>query len=317
MKRSKAALLLALILTLTLCGCGLKLPAPSKPALSAGGTDGSYSFGSGELTDKVERIEIEWSSGKLELAQQEGSSIRIDERSQTELTEKQKVHWRVDGTTLHIWYSDPKTVDILDFNFGVSKDLTVTLPESLRLDAMEIGVASSEVRGIVNADKLTVDSASGSIELTTDASELEVDTASGDVRIRHSGELKKADFDTASGAVEGVLGNVSELSAGSASGDLRFSMLSAEKVEVDTASGKVLLSCGNTPAALDVETASGNVELTLPGDADFRMEVDTASGKFRSEIPLAMQDDEYLAGSGRGEIEISTASGDITLKSGS
>ncbi len=315
MKLKKIAVLLVLT-SVCLCGCALRPGGTDQKLLSAGGLNGEYSFGSGELTDKVERIEIEWSSGKLELAQHDGNAIRIEERCGAELSEEQKVHWRVDGTTLRIWFSKPNTFDLINLNSG-KKELTVTLPESLRLNAAEISVASAKVCGTVNADKLTVDSSSGSIELTTDAAELEVDTASGDARIRHSGELKKADFDTASGAVDAVLGDVGELGAGSASGRMAISARSLDTAELSSASGNIRLACESTPANVEIDTASGSVELTLPKNADFRMEVDTASGKFRSEIPLAMQDDEYLAGSGRGEIEISTASGDITLKSGS
>ena len=315
MKLKKITALLALI-SVCLCGCALRPAGTNQKILSAGGINGEYSFGSGELTDKVERIEIEWASGKLNLAQHDGNAICIEERCGAELPEEQKVHWRVDGTTLHIWFSKPNTFDLINLNSG-KKELTVTLPESLRLDALEIDAASAGISGTANAGKLRVDTASGPVTVTTDAEDVAVDTASGSVRLNHSGEAKRVELNTASGEILAELGNIAELDADSASGKLAFTARSLGTAEISSASGDVHLTCDSTPTELEIDTASGAVTLTLPGDADFRMEVDTASGKFRSEIPLAMQDDEYLAGSGRGEIEISTASGDITLKSGS
>lgn len=311
MKRN-LCMILAAVLVLTLGGCAWRVKIPAKATLSPGGTTGETSFGSGEVSEKIERIEIDWASGKVQLAQHDGSSIKIEERSNTELKQDERVHWRVDGTTLRIWLREPNGFDLLNF---AKKELTLTLPETLRLDEIEIDVASAEVRGSVNAKKLSVDTASGKIDLTADASELKAGTASGEVRIHHSGTLEKAAFDTSSGAVTAELGDVRYLKADTASGDLTFRLTGAEKVELESASGKVRAVCDTTPDRLEVDTASGDVELTLPKDADFRLELDTASGKFRSEIPLAMQDDEYLAGSGKGEFEISTASGDITIKS--
>ena len=311
MKRN-LCMILAAVLVLTLGGCAWKVKLPAKAALSPGGTAGDASFGSGEITEKIERIELEWSSGRVELAQHGGSTVKIEERSSAELKQDERVHWRVDGTTLRIWFREPNGFDLLNF---AKKELTLTLPETLRLDAMEISVASAEVRGSVNAEKLTVDSASGAVELTTDASELEADTASGEVRIHHSGTLEKAAFDTSSGAVTAELGDVRYLKADTASGDLTFRLTIAERVEIGSASGKVCAVCDTAPDRLEVDTASGDVELTLPKDADFRLELDTASGKFVSEIPLSIQGEHYVAGSGKADFEIGTASGDITIRS--
>ena len=65
---------------------------------------------------------------------------------------------------------------------------------------------------------------------------------------------------------------------------------------------------------MDVDTTSGKAALFVPGSSDFKAAVDTASGKFDSDISLKKDGDTYTAGSGANQIRIETTSGDIAIK---
>lgn len=331
MRKITGILILAALLLASFCGCTLE----NKPVLSAiGGGDTGYNVGSGEVADKIEKIDIDWASGMLTLRRDKGNTIRIDEPSE-HLEDWQRVHWRVDGTTLHILFDQPSAVDFLNLKWGSVKKLTVTVPESLLLDEYAVSAASAEISGSAEAKTLTVDTASGrvkldcvsddlrvgtasgGVELNCTAAHISVETASGAVVLRHSGEAKRVELDTASGKMEAVLGTVAELDAETSSGNVHISADSVTKADVDTSSGKVTMELGGAPDELEIETASGDVNLTLPKDADFTAEIDTASGKFDCGFAVVMQGDTYICGDGSGKLNIDTASGDITIKKGS
>lgn len=328
MRKITGILILAALLLASFCGCTLE----NKPVLSAiGGGDTGYNVGSGEVSEKIEKIDIDWASGSVTLKRDGGNTIRIDEPSE-KLEDWQKVHWRVEGTTLHILFDQPSAVDFLNLGWGSQKKLTVTVPESLLLDEYAVGAASAEINGSAEAKTLAVDTASGGVkldcvsddlrvgtasggvELNCRAERISVDTASGAVVLRQSGEAKRVEIETASGKMEAVLGTVAELNAESSSGNVHISADSVTKADVDTSSGKVTMELGGAPDELEIETASGDVNLTLPKDADFTVEVDTASGDFTCEFPVLMNGNSYTCGNGSGKISIDTASGDITIQ---
>lgn len=326
MKKRIAILHLAALLVL-LCGCTME----KKIGLPNIGADAGYNVGNGEVTEKIQKIEIDWASGVVTLARDGGNTVRIEEPSEN-LEDWQKVHWRVEGTTLHILFDQPGAVDFLNLDWGSQKKLTVTVPESVLLDEYEISAASAKIGGSVQAktlkvetasggvklecaaDDLRVDTASGGVDLDCTAEKLAVDTASGDVLLRHSGKAEHVEINTASGKVSAILGSVSELAADTASGNVSITADFVRNGDVDSASGKVALELGNSPEKLDVDTASGSVTLTLPRDADFTVEVDTASGDFNCEFAVVMNGDSYTCGSGSGKISIDTASGDIDVR---
>ena len=63
----------------------------------------------------------------------------------------------------------------------------------------------------------------------------------------------------------------------------------------------------------DIGTSSGSVELYMPENADFTLDVDTASGDISWDVPLKRDGDKYVSGNGSGMIEIDTSSGDVRI----
>ena len=127
-----------------------------------------------------------------------------------------------------------------------------------------------------------------------DLSELEIETASADVDVDDV-DMRNLHVETASGNIL-VKGEI-------------------PCIETDTASGWVSISCSETLRELEVDTASGDVDLTVEKDAPFVLEYDTASGTLDNASAIAMEHkgNFHSRGSGGPQLKVETASGDLQL----
>lgn len=102
-----------------------------------------------------------------------------------------------------------------------------------------------------------------------------------------------------------------ELSAEAASADITVAGIGGRELEVDTASGNIIIE--GVWRGIETDTASGNVTLS-PGP-DFKLHFETASGSMdRGSYDLQQKKNNYTAGAGTAVIKVNTASGDLTLK---
>lgn len=181
-----------------------------------------------------------------------------------------------EGETLKIEYCKNTTLtDLKDLKF--SKDLTILVPMDWRGRAVEVDAASAKlfVQDLA-IQEVEVDTASGSSQFDNcTVNTLDIDTASGDVRF--SGQLNQLDCDSASAGIYAELDNV--------------------------------------PYEIDMDTASGSVELVLPKDAGFAVHMDTMSGKFDSDFPYSAKNGVYLSGDGACRIDMSSMSGKVSIRS--
>ena len=162
-------------------------------------------------------------------------------------------------------------------NFSKTKNLTVQLPAELVLNEIE------------------VDTVSAAVEISGGtAIELNLESTSGNFLV--NGSFGKVSAETISGEVT-----------------LEGSFAS---IEVDTTSGNLTVEESGTLAKLDVETVSGDVELSLPATAAFDLRYETASGELDSGGFALKQTsgENYTAGGGGNRFEVETVSGDLTLK---
>ena len=148
-----------------------------------------------------------------------------------------------------------------------------------------------------------ISTASGDVTATDLSGRINLSTASGDVTLQNaSGEI---DASTASGRVK-VTNASGSVRASSASGDV--------EVEIARLEGT---------RDLRFSSASGDVRVRLPGDLDARVHLSTASGHIETDFPIEVKRHEYGGGStargqlggGSRSVRISTASGDVSLKS--
>ena len=180
------------------------------------------------------------------------------------------------GHTLKIQYCRSNTFGDWK-NLKFSKDLTVLVPKNWSGKAIKVDAASAKL----SVQDLTIQ-------------EVEVDTASGSSR-----------FDNCT---------VDTLDVDTASGDVRFSG-NLNRLDCDSASAGIYAELDNVPSEIDMDTASGSVELVLPKDAGFAVHMDTMSGKFDSDFPYSAKNGVYLSGNGACRIDMSSMSGKVSIRS--
>jgi DUF4097 and DUF4098 domain-containing protein YvlB len=170
-------------------------------------------------------------------------------------------------------------------NCDASLRFEVKVPRSVRFNFDKISTASGN---------LTAENVTGHVEMTTASGEVTLSGVSGEIRASSaSGNVKVKD---AAGRV----------SATSASGDVEVELT---RVEGD---GDMRFS-----------TASGNVHVRLPASIDATVEMSTVSGSLETNLPIEVREDEHGPGKrARGQLgggsrllKISSASGDVSLKS--
>jgi DUF4097 and DUF4098 domain-containing protein YvlB len=148
-----------------------------------------------------------------------------------------------------------------------------------------------------------------------------ISTASGDIKAE--GFAGRLHLSTASGNVT-VRGVGGEIRASSASGTVRVNDATGT-VNASTASGDVEVELTRVDGAGDMRfsSASGNVNVRLPTSIDARVSMSTASGDIETNFPLEVKHDRYSSGSraegqlgsGTRTLRISSASGNVSLKS--
>lgn len=264
-------------------GCGIHITT------GLGKDAANYTAGGASIGDKVESLDIQWASDRIEIIGDDVDSIIIEEEDKN-LPEDQKAQWWLDGSTLRIRFAKANV-------FGyANKKIKITVPREAEFKDCNVSVASAElIIENINAQNLNLDSASGSISgRGLNAHNTKLDSASGRIEIRDS-------------SLANIKGN-------SASGKMIISVSGCKEAVLSSASGGVDLDFADMPEKIKVNTASGSVKAALPENADFTADVDTASGSVRFDIPTISADGKYVAGDGKNSIEIDTASGSVHVK---
>jgi len=87
-------------------------------------------------------------------------------------------------------------------------------------------------------------------------------------------------------------------------------------VDIDTVSGWVNIGSEKCPEDLEIGTTSGSIYLTLPENSAFSLEFNTVSGDFSTDLPFTVAGSKYIYGTGGGNFEIDTISGDLSISVG-
>ena len=225
----------------------------------------------------IREMEIEWAAGSIKIHPMEITEIRITEEGKRQ--KQEPMVWNVREGKLSIQYS--KNTDHA-FGMGLvldkedSKNLIIEVPFGWQCDSLEIDAASAslEVR-----------------ELT----------------------IREMEFDGASGTCVFDNCTVETLDVDTASGDVRFQG-SLQQLECDSASADIVLELTNVPRSIELDTASGDLDLVLPADAGFTVTLDALSCDFESDFDTTQRNGSYVAGNGRCRIEVDAMSGDLSIR---
>ena len=126
--------------------------------------------------------------------------------------------------------------------------------------------------------------------------------------------LAELEVNTVSGALEAELAQpLKEFSGDSTSGSFQVSAPAVEDFSASSVSGSVSLSAQSAPKALDIQTTSGDIDLTLPEDAAFTLDYDATSGELSSDLPYTTEGGQHIFGDGTGEYVIGAVSGDVRI----
>jgi len=293
--------------------------------------------------DSVQSLAVDWSTGKVEVFLSDTDEIRLSETSNETITGQTALRYEVNNGLLHIQYVNKGVLK------APGKDLKIYLPRTLYQSMSSFAFYSGSadmVADEINTDSFRFESGSGGVKIgVLVATSAEIDTASGEVTV--GGRVNYVDVDTSSGDVElactgyavevdtstgsvCISGAVDQCEVETASGDVELACTgdavkvdtstgsvcisgAVDQCEVETASGDVTMALTTAPVELSANTSSGGVNITLPENADFALEMDTASGSFNSDFSLKKKGNTYISGTGAGVYKIDTASGDITL----
>ncbi|RMH22085.1 MAG: hypothetical protein D6696_04150 [Acidobacteria bacterium] len=197
-------------------------------------------------------------------------------------------------------------------------ELRVPRGSSLRADLVSAEISVDEVDGRIEIETVSgpqtiagrpaavvARTVSGRVDIEAAAPRIEASAVSGDLRV--------------TGGASAV-----EVSAEAVSGDVELTLGAVERLQVETVSGDVEVSCALAPGGrLAASTNSGDLELALPADASARITVTTFSGDVDNELgPPAERANRYTPekildftlGGGDGRVQINTFSGDVTLR---
>ena len=239
--------------------------------------DGSYTGGEIRVpAESITALSIDWVAGDVKIMVTDGEEIVVTEHADRGIPAEYALCVEADNT-LRIRYSN----DVWGIDMP-EKDLTVLLPRTVaeNLTAVDLSGVSADFA----VGKLTVRDA------------FSFDTTSGKLEMKSmNAPQAKATVSSVSGKVE-LDGSFREVKAGSTSG------------EID-------LMLRNAPAAVEVSTVSGEVDVELPAGTGFTLDYSTVSGELECDFPLTKSvDGKYACGDGACRIEVGTTSGSLSVE---
>ncbi len=232
----------------------------------------------GVVGSEIRNIEIDWVSGSITLIPDpECSDIIISETGN--IDQKYQMVYSTSGDKLKIQYCKDSfhfPSFGININNDINKDLVITVPGDWNCNVLEIDTASAWVQvNDLSISEFSFNGASGYCTISNcDVDRLDLDTASGDVR-----------FD----------GSLNHL-------------------DCDAASANCIITVSNKPESIEIDTASGNLELTLPEDCGFVCEMDTLSGHFESDFDTTSHNGRHIYGDSHCSININGMSGDVAIR---
>lgn len=119
-------------------------------------------------------------------------------------------------------------------------------------------------------------------------------------------------LNTASGDCTFTDCTVEKMQVNAISGDLDYSGV-LKKLELNGASADCNLWLSDAPAAIGMNTASGDLNLTLPDNCGFTLDRSSLSGAFQSDFAITTENDKIVCGDGTCQITFSSLSGNINI----
>lgn len=225
--------------------------------------------------NQVRKVEIEWAAGNIYVQAADVDTVQISE-SQPSKPEYTMV-WNHSNEKLSIRFCDTVSFSFgINLNDVIAKDLTILVPMDFELDTLEVDAASAtlDVKNLV---------------------------------------IREVDFDGASGTCDFENCVIDQLDLDTASGDIYFSG-SLDVLDCDAASANVTAVVDNIPSRIEMDSMSGDLDITLPSDAGFAVTMDGMNSAFHCDFDYAQRNGCYYRGDEKCQIHMNALSGNVHLR---
>jgi len=272
----------------------------------------SYTAGDRVITEKIENIDIDYMSGNVKLIGTDAEVVSVKETSERQLSDKQKVHTWVDGTTLYIRYC--ASAKGLELN-GLNKQLVIECPQNVKLGELKVDVSAGDVSCTkFEADNIDVYTSSGTMEVDCSAKEMELRALSGNIYLTQHGESDDIEVHASSGNITVSLENVQMFHTFASAGNVKINAEFINEFESRISSGQGEYRLMQVPEKTEIFQSAGNMTMYLPEDADLTGDFHLSSGKLFYELAFAKNGDKYVCGNGVNEMYVTSSSGDVDIK---
>lgn len=265
---------------------------------------------------EINRLQFEVGSADITLAGTSEADVRIELEGTIKgmfgpaSADSWEPVYELQNGTLRVYLSERGTITHTSLEFRVW--LPAKLYESVsvstisgdikahnfRVDTAQFTTTSGDIEGhALSGSRLTARSSSGDIELGHADANLHLHTSSGDIEVQGSNGFN-IEANSASGDVE-VSGQFSNLSLKSTSGDVELSL--------EQITGPV-----------EIQTVSGDTEITLRQPSDFELNFSSISGELDIDHPFQFHSKRGVsvtgsAGAGTYPLSVKSVSGDFQL----
>lgn len=246
------------------------------------------------ISEDISSIEIDWTSGGVDILKSSDDKIHIVERSTAELDESKWLKKTVIDETLKIT-SRNRNVFYFFFWHTPQTFLEIRLPDKL-YDEVKLNLPSGLNRiAALNAGNVEIDATSGAQYFNNiQADSLRLNMTSGLAVLK--------DFD------------VDDLSMTMTSGNLTFTGVASESFRAEMTSGIFNATLReHAPSTLDFSMTSGQAELFVPSDADFELTLEKTSGSFNADFANTSNGNTYTHKNGQDDYELSMTSGSLSF----
>lgn len=202
--------------------------------------------------------------------------------------------------------------DILIEHGAVEKiELNETVTDKPMVYALEDGKLVIKFCQDMRKPKLTANMESKALSITLPegwmGKQVEVQSVSADVTLRNL-KLSEAEYQGVSGEYRMEDCKIGELSVETVSGNVKVRG-EIQELECEGVSADCDLILHNVPEEISMESVSGNLRLTLPGDAGFTAELEGISKNLETDFAVTKENGKYISGDGSCLIEMEGVSG--------
>ena len=284
MKRVMCLISVFVFALISLCGCSVYYTYKDAD---------KYTSGAGEITEKIERLDIEWLQGEVQVlpAADGQENVVLEETANRGMTKNTKLHYLVDGKTLKVRYANAGEALLL----VLKKTLKIYVPSDLL--SVEIDSSSADVRiGKIVTEDCTIRVASGNarIDGMRVTRHMAVEVASGNLGGNANCEGADLEFKTGSGLID-------------------FVPTACETFSVIAGSGDVTLSFEQCPNDGGFDIGGGDMTLYLPASSSFTLTLEVLSGKFNTDFEHTIDGKHYIVGNGDSRLDARAATGDVNI----